>query len=321
MIHPLHKYIRPLYCLTVSHSYNFCLMLSILKHFKTRPVNGWVVNFPIWLKTKFWLLQNKLWWGKCLCYTEDNKQRDRGSFSSWCFFPWTLQSCLDKPGNVPWFKKKQTNKKKRRDPIFRRRGQIDKDKSEGKGATGRLTSRHLGLASPLIKQWTGAGVIGPWWGTPSSQVASPAKNVQVAAPHAIGALVKSTVGMGVTKNPSRPFHHQGMFYCLFYDFGIVCSGCTMLKHELLTDDRERDMMECRYFSTLSTRTFAVLHASTRGQFSNRIDYLGVENLQTRFNCRQQIGDKITSGDVGLLLAWPSSEIELLICFHFILFTH
>lgn len=103
--------------------------------------------------------------------------------------------------------------------FYWKRGQIDT--SEKKGVTGSSSSHHFRLASNLIHQWAGTGFIGPWWDTPSPQMASPAKNFPVAAPHAVGSLVKSAAATGVTKNLSRLFQHQGMFHCHCLNSALV----------------------------------------------------------------------------------------------------
>lgn len=71
-------------------------------------------------------------------------------------FSWTLQTCLDKTDNISGFKNKQTKTTTTTTTptmthnVYWRRGQIDKDESEEKGATGRLTVNISGWPVPLL---------------------------------------------------------------------------------------------------------------------------------------------------------------------------
>lgn len=69
-----------------------------------------------------------------------------------------------------------------------------------------------------------------------------------------------------------------------------------------------------HWDGLSTQVLQNSMWAWHGLFGNKTDYLRVENLQTSVNCCQQIGDKITSCDAGLLCGSLSLEIELLFVF-------
>lgn len=77
-------------------------------------------------------------------------------------------------------------------------------------------------------------------------MASPVKNVHVVALHAISSVLKSLVSMGVTNNPSRPIHHQGMFYHHYFILALSAHYTTQ-KPDLLIDDREWNGQEFHVF--------------------------------------------------------------------------
>lgn len=84
------------------------------------------------------------------------------------------------------------------------------------------------------------------WGAPSSQTTSPVKNVHVAALHAASRVGKSPVTAGVTNNPLRPFHCQGMFYRRYFNLALS-ARYTIQKPDLQTGDWRRDWMELYVF--------------------------------------------------------------------------
>lgn len=214
-------------------------------------------------------------------------------------FPWTLQNCLENWTSPPPKKKiipKSNNNTNNYDTQF-----LLEEGSDWWGwlVGWQASSQQLRLASPLTNQWTGTGCVG----TPSAPMASPAKNVQVVAPHAGGRLVKSAASTGVTQNPSKPFHNQGMFHCLYLILALECSLHN--RKAWFTDcwqycsvrrDTQWNVMFF-HWDGLSTQTFAELHLSMAWPVWQ---YDGVENLQTKVYCCQQIGDKIMGCSVGLL---------------------
>lgn len=104
-------------------------------------------------------------------------------------------------------------------------------------------------------------LFGPW-GTPSSWVASPVKNVHVVALHAISSVLKSLVSMGVTNNPSRPIHHQGMFIIiiLFWHCLLITQHKNLIYWLMTGNGMDRNFMFF-HWDCLSTYTCAVLHLS------------------------------------------------------------
>lgn len=151
----------------------------------------------------------------------------------------------------------------------------------------------------MINQWTGTGFIGPRWGTPSSQIASPAKNVQVVPSHVVDSLFKSAVSRGVTKNPSSPFHHpRNVSLSLFnFCFGLLVAQYKNMIYWMMTEEETR----MSYFSTgicLSKHIAKqVWPVDQTGMTCWQLDRLSRRGKSSN---KLTSGDKISSCDVGLL---------------------
>lgn len=74
-------------------------------------------------------------------------------------------------------------------------------------------------------------------------------------------------------------------FILIIRFLLWSAGCTISTHDLLSDDRSRDRMEGLVFPLGWPINPGVSRTPcehvVRSLFGNKIDYLGVENLQTR----------------------------------------